>query len=298
MIFLEIGTGFAGTKLGIITQRDSKFLSNLIMNVTLPCTLLASANIESGRSAVSLMLLGALLLEVLYLITTAVCHLICKRLHLTAGQTAVFIGVTVMPNSAFIGIPLAVALLGEALGTVYGASGIIAYNLFFFTYIVRLFEPGKKLELRSFITPTNITTLAMIVMLLLGVHLPGALQSFCSAMGACTTPLALLIVGIMLADSDLRELVKKPLLYLVTALRCLVFPLLFILVLWLLPLDRTMCMGIAILAACPAGNLTAVLARQRDIESELAGQAVTQSTLFIVITIPLLLALAGRLFGI
>lgn len=298
MIFLEIGTGFAGAKLGIITQRDSKFLSNLIMSITLPCTLLASANIESGRSTVVLMLLGALLLELLYLVSTALCHFLAKRMKLTSGQTAVFIGVTVLPNSAFIGIPLAVALLGEAMGTVYGASGIIAYNLFFFTYVVGLFEPGKKPELKNFITPTNITTLVMIVMLLLGVHLPGTLQDFCAAMGACTTPLALLIVGIMLAGSDLKELIKKPLLYVVTVLRCLVFPLLFILVLWLLPLDRTMCMGVAILASCPSGNLTAVLARQRDIESELAGQAVTQSTLVILITIPILLSIASFLFGI
>lgn len=61
-------------------------------------------------------------------------------------------------------------------------------------------------------------------------------------------------------------------------------------------LDRTLCMGISILAACPASSLTAVLARRHDLEGELASQAVAQSTLFIVISIPLLLSLAGVLF--
>ena len=42
--------------------------------------------------------------------------------------------------------------------------------------------------------------------------------------------------------------------------------------------------------------LAAVLARQYDLEGELASQAVAQSTLFIVISIPALLTLAGMLF--
>ena len=49
IIFLEIGTGAAVTKLGIMDDRNSKFLSNLVMSVTLPCTLLASASIDGGQ---------------------------------------------------------------------------------------------------------------------------------------------------------------------------------------------------------------------------------------------------------
>ena len=49
IIFLEIGTGAAVTKLGIMDDGNSKFLSNLVMSVTLPCTLLASASIDGGR---------------------------------------------------------------------------------------------------------------------------------------------------------------------------------------------------------------------------------------------------------
>ena len=136
----------------------------------------------------------------------------------------------------------------------------------------------------------------MVVMLLAGLKLPAPVQSFCSAVGNCTTPLALMIAGVMLAGSKAGDLVQRPFLYLITILCCVAFPLAFILILWLLPLDRTLCMGISILAACPASSLTAVLARQHDLEGKLASQAVAQSTLFIVISIPLLLSLAGVLF--
>ena len=67
IIFLEIGTGAAVTKLGIMDDRNSKFLSNLVMSVTLPCTLLASASIDGGREAVAGMLNGYLVLEIFYI---------------------------------------------------------------------------------------------------------------------------------------------------------------------------------------------------------------------------------------
>lgn len=296
IIFLEIGTGVVAAKCKVLSSESSKVLSNLVMSVTLPCTLLASTNISGGGEMVRLMLMGFALLFTFYLVCTGLCLSLSRGLHLSKGKKAVLIGTGVLPNSAFIGIPLCTALLGDAWGTVYGAAGIMAYNILFFTYVTRLFQPEQKLNLRSFITPTNVTTLLMVVMLLLGIRFPAPVQSFVSAVGSCTTPLALMIVGVMLAGSQLGELAKKPFLFLITGLRCILFPLLLLLVLWLLPLDRTMCMGIIILASCPAGSLAAVLARQYDLEGELASQAVAQSTLFIVISIPALLTLAGTLF--
>lgn len=296
IIFLNIGVGYGAAKIKLIDQQGSGLLSNLVMTVTLPCTLLASANVDTQPGTVGRMLLGFALLLALYLVCSWICLALAKALHLTPGQKAVFVALAVLPNSAFIGIPLATAILGAGTGAIYSASRILAYNLFFFTYVVHLFDPDSRFSIRSLITPTNVTTVLMAIMLVTGLRLPGSLQSFCSAMGSCTTPLALMIVGVMLAGSDLKVLIRNRFLYGITLLRCVLFPLAFIGVLYLLPVDRTMAMGISILAACPAGSLGAVLARQRNVEPELASQAVAHSTFFILITIPILLSLAGALF--
>ena len=288
IIFLEIGTGAAVTKLGIMDDRNSKFLSNLVMSVTLPCTLLASASIDGGREAVAGMLKGYVVLEIFYILT----------MHLTRGQKAVLVGAAVMPNSAFIGIPLISALLGSEAGALYGAAGIMAYNILFFTYVQHLFDPEAKVSIKAFLTPTNITTAIMVVMLVTGLRLPAILESFCKAVGNTTTPLALMIAGGMLARSDLKKLVTNPMVWLITALRCVVFPLGFLAALYFLPLDRTLCMAILILASCPAGSLTAVLAKQYDTEGELASQAVAHPTLSILISVPLVLSLGSTLLGI
>lgn len=298
IIFLEIGTGIVITKIGIMDDKNSKFLSNLVMAVTLPCTLLASAGIDGGREAVAGMLKGYVVLEIFYIVCICLCLLLSRAMHLTRGQKAVLVGAAVMPNSAFIGIPLITALLGSEAGALYGAAGIMAYNILFFTYVQHLFDPEAKVSLKAFLTPTNITTAIMVVMLVSGLRLPGILESFCKAMGNTTTPLALIIAGGMLARSDLKKLVANPLVWLITGLRCVVFPLGFLAVLCLLPLDPTLRMAVLILASCPAGSLTAVLAKQYDTEGELASQAVAHSTLCILISVPLVLSLGSTLLGL
>lgn len=298
IIFLEIGTGIVITKIGIMDDKNGKFLSNLVMTVTLPCTLLASAGIDGGREAVAGMLKGYVVLEIFYIVCICLCLLLSRAMYLTRGQKAVLVGAAVMPNSAFIGIPLITALLGSEAGALYGAAGIMAYNILFFTYVQHLFDPEAKVSLKAFLTPTNITTAIMVVMLVSGLRLPGILESFCKAMGNTTTPLALIIAGGMLARSDLKKLVANPLVCLITGLRCLVFPLGFLAVLCLLPLDPTLRMAVLILASCPAGSLTAVLAKQYDTEGELASQAVAHSTLCILISVPLVLSLGSTLLGL
>jgi predicted permease len=298
IIFLEIGTGIVITKIGIMDDKNGKFLSNLVMTVTLPCTLFASAGIDGGREAVAGMLKGYVVLEIFYIVCICLCLLLSRAMHLTRGQKAVLVGAAVMPNSAFIGIPLITALLGSEAGALYGAAGIMAYNILFFTYVQHLFDPEAKVSLKAFLTPTNITTAIMVVMLVSGLRLPGILESFCKAMGNTTTPLALIIAGGMLARSDLKKLVTNPLVWLITGLRCLVFPLGFLAVLCLLPLDPTLRMAVLILTSCPAGSLTAVLAKQYDTEGELASQAVAHSTLCILISVPLVLSLGSTLLGL
>ena len=254
VIFLEVLLGYVGARSGIIKDRDSKFLSDFIMKLLLPCTMLAGAAVEGEPE----------------LLTQA--------------------------GILFVLLPLCSALLGAARGTVFAGMAMASYNVWFFTYVVCLFRPGEKIRLKTFITPTNIATVAMLVLLATGWHLPAPVQQFCSAVGGCTTPLALMIVGVLLADSDIRALLHTGFLYRVTLLRGILFPLLFMLLLWLLPLDNVLRTGLSIIACCPAGSLAAVLAKQTGTEATLASQAVAHSTVCMLVTVPAMLLLTGAMF--
>ena len=263
VIFLEVLLGYVGARSGIIKDRDSKFLSDFIMRLLLPCTMLAGAAVDGEPELLTQAGVLFVLLLALFVVTTGLCRLSSWLHHDTPGKYAVLVGTAAMPNCGFIGLPLCSALLGTARGTVFAGMAMASYNVWFFTYVVCLFRPGEKIRLKTFITPTNIATVAMLV---------------------------------LLADSDIRALLHTGFLYRVTLLRGILFPLLFMLLLWLLPLDNVLRTGLSIIACCPAGSLAAVLAKQTGTEATLASQAVAHSTVCMLVTVPAMLLLTGAMF--
>lgn len=298
VIFLEILLGAAGSMSGIIKDSDSKFLSRMTTTFFLPCTIIASSSVGGGSEIVRQMFLAIGIILCLFVLTSLMCLAGAKRFGMSRGRTAVLVGTAAMPNCGFIGIPVAMSLLGDQLGLLYASAAVMAYNLWFFTYVTGLFQKEPKRNIRGLITPVNVSTLVLILLLLFGIRLPAPLQSFFSSVGNCTTPVALMIIGYSLANSDLKSLVLNPFLYLITALRGVVFPILFMLVLRLLHLNPTLSLGMSILASCPSGNMAAVVAKQNGVEETLCGQAVAHSTLFMLITLPTMILLASHWFPI
>lgn len=297
IIFLEVMLGAVGVLCGKITEQDSKFLSNFTMTFLVPATILGTVSV-GGRESGALMLTAGGLIFCLLVVTTFACQLLGKSLHYSAGQTAVLVGTGAMPNFGFVGLPLTCGILGEKSGLLITTSGMIAYNIWFFTYVVQLFQKERKLDLRKLITPCNMATLCAVLMMSAGLHFPKPVASAIGAFSSCTTPIAMMIIGIMLAQSDLKALIVRPQLYLSTVLRGVIFPLIFIGIIWLLKLDPVLSMGLAILGCTPAGTYAAVLAKQNGTEEELCSQSVAHSTLFMLITVPAILLLAARLFPI
>lgn len=297
VIFLEILLGFFGFKRGLITDRDSKFLSNLTMTVFMPFSVLSCATSGGGRETAAQWAVCFGILFCFYIVSTLVCRVIARSMGFAWGRTAVLVGTAAMPNCSFVGIPLVSAVLGSEKGMLIASAAMASYNLWFFTYVTGLFKKEKK-NLRSLLTTGNVSTVVLIVMLVLGIRLPAPLESLCSSVGACITPVALLIVGVMLARCNPKELIVSPFLYLVTVLRGLIFPGLLLLALLVLKLNPVLSMGMLVLASCPSGNLSAVLAMQTGTEENLCGQAVAQSTLFMLVTVPVMMLLGMNCFPI
>lgn len=296
VIFLEMMLGVIGTLTGKITDRDSKFLSSLTMTFLVPLMVIGCAFVESSPELLIRLIEYIFCFFVLFVLTSFLCQLIGKALGFSKGKRAVLVGTAAMPNCGFVGIPLACSVVGMQEATFAVSAVLAAYNTWFFTYVTALFQEKPERDIRSLITPCNAATVIMIALMVLPITVPAPLQSFCTAFGNCTTPIALMIIGCTLARSNVKALLNTPFLYLVTVLRGIVFPVLFMLVLRLLPLDNLMRVTMGVLASCPSGSMAAVLAKQNDVEDELCGQAVAHSTLFMLITAPLMILLALHWF--
>ena len=124
VIFLEVLLGYVGARSGIIKDRDSKFLSDFIMKLLLPCTMLAGAAVDGEPELLTQAGVLFVLLLALFVVTTGLCRLSSWLHHDTPGKYAVLVGTAAMPNCGFIGLPLCSALLGTARGTVFAGMAL------------------------------------------------------------------------------------------------------------------------------------------------------------------------------
>lgn len=294
IIFGYAAVGYAAGKAHLISRDQQRYLSRIISSLTLPFTVLAASNLETGGGDLLNLGVSVILMFGCFLLTTLCCLVYAKAKGLPEDKKAAYTGLCTYPNSAFIGMPLCIALMGE-WGTLYGAAAMIGFNLLFFTYQVSLFT-RQSFTFRSFVTPLNISTLILILMLVFHLRFPGPVQTVCSNIGGITTPLALIIVGVMLADSNLIEVVKEKRAYVITLIRNIVCPGAMIAVMALLPLDYNLKMAVLIYVACPVGNMTSVYAIQSDMEPELCARATLLSTIFFAATIPAILWVGQRVF--
>ena len=75
VIFLEVLLGYVGARSGIIKDRDSKFLSDFIMKLLLPCTMLAGAAVDGEPELLTQAGVLFVLLLALFVVTTGLCRL-------------------------------------------------------------------------------------------------------------------------------------------------------------------------------------------------------------------------------
>ncbi len=289
-----IFAGALGGKFKILNSDSTKTLSELLMKITFPITLIASTNIEGGTGSVSLMMIAFAIFMGFYGLCILIGSAIAKAAKLPHGKSVVFKIFTLLPNSLFIAMPLITGIFG-AEGMTAIAAGSMAYNLVFFTYAIYLFNNKSKFDPKIFIAPGNIATLIMIIMLLFNIKLPPVLQNFADVLGGATTPIALIIIGVLLVQSDISQILKNKFLYAITFMRCFFYPVLLAVILSFTSLDRTMCMSMVLITGCAAGTLGAVLAKQTNVEPELSGMAVAQTTLMLAVSLPLVAFIAQLL---
>ncbi len=89
---------------------------------------------------------------------------------------------------------------------------------------------------------------------------------------------------------------SKPKLYLLSVVRLAIIPAVCLLLLWLLPKELSeMKLALLIVAACPVGSNVAVYAQLHNSDYSYAVETVVISTLLSIISLPLIVQIAGML---
>ncbi|MBQ7858714.1 MAG: AEC family transporter [Faecalibacterium sp.] len=286
-LFLLIAAGYIAAKTGALKPQAKQAFSDLLVNLVLPAMIINTylsgydpntfANLLVAFG-LSLLLLGGGMLLAMGL-----------GLAVKGGNRPLVQFAGTFPNAAYMGFPLISALFG-AEGLLYASAFATVFNVLQWTAGVALLEPqrSRREMLRGILANPVIWSVVIGLVIYLGrVPVPAILAQPIAAMGSMTTPLSMVITGIIMAGSDLRQMVGNRQVWYVVAMRLLLIPFIWFGVLRLLGLQGMVVQVILLLEASPVAAVTTVMAVRCKLDEKLAAGAVVMSTLLSICTLPL-----------
>lgn len=291
MLFTLMMIGYLAVKIGIIDQSLQKTISNLIINVTLPLLMISSVAGADRSQAGETVTITFIVAAISYLVAPQIGRLIAWLLRVPKEEIPIYVFFTVFSNVGFMGFPVIDAIFGpQAL--IMAVIFNLLFNVLGFTYGVALYSGGNsKLELKTFLTPAVIASVASIVMFLIGIPVPEPFQSSIKSLGSTTTPLAMFVIGMSLSAIPLKEVFGELRLYPYTLIKQLALPAMAYFILKQV-IDDPLLIGVTVIVlAMPIATLSVILANEYEREITLSTQAVFITTLASVFTIPLIAAL-------
>lgn len=287
IILLYVAVGFVAGRVRLILPEQRKYLSGLCSNLILPFTILSASSQEVGGREMAGMVMALAFTLLVHGAVTAASLAVHRARGASPAMGATATGLLTYPNCTFLGLPLCRALFGE-MALLYNASAMIAFNALFFTVQYSLFT-GGEVRLKNLLTPSVLSTAALILMLAAKLHFPAPVQAVCSGVGGMITPLSLIIIGVMLSESDIPAVLREKRSYLIAVLRNLAIPLAAMPVLRLLPMDSQTRLCVLVYLACPCATLTSIYAIKYDMEPEFCAHTVLLSTLLFAATLPVII---------
>jgi predicted permease len=192
-----------------------------------------------------------------------------------------------------MGYPVIEAVFGKEgvfFASIFNVPVYFVVNSFAVMIISRGEQKGGSLSFRKVINPPMVALAAGFLMFVLSVKLPSALDAAVTMIGASTTPLSLILSGLLLANADFRSIFTNLKVFVTCAIRLLAMPAVMLLVMTAFHAGRLE-LGIpVIIAGMPVAANVSILSEKYGGNSLLGAQCVFLSTLLSIITIPLVIA--------
>ncbi len=295
IIFVLIAVGFLAAKFGILREEGARQITDLLLIIVIPCVIIMAFQASFERSLIKNLLIAALLAALTHAAGILISKLIFKS---EAPDRRMMLAYsTVFYNAGFFSLPLLRALLGET-GVLYGSVFVAVFNLFAWTYGIRLMNGGNGAsKWKTFLNPGIISLLIALVLVLLNIRLPEIVQTTLRYITGLHTPLAMIIIGcqfyLMWRNFNLRDLA----LWKTVLARNILVPLLMLALIFYLAQDKTLFFASVITASAPTATNTILFATKYRQDVNTAVQTVILTTLLTIVTIPLIMALAMLLKG-
>jgi len=294
MLFTMVILGYTACKSGYMGDKFDKKLSSIVVDITCPLLVLSSVmGDEMPDRSLILPLVGVGFLTYIILLVFGfwVPRFISKN-HDDQGM----IGFSLMfANVGFIGYPIVSSIFGPK-AVFYAALLNVPNTFFIFTagvmlvkgeYSIRQFNP------KVLLSPALIGAFIAALLVAFGVHTPEMIARPITMVGNITVPAALMIIGSSMARLPLREIIGSGKVYATSFLRLVIVPLSVYFLFRLCGVNTLINNINTVVIAMPVASFGTMFCMKYGRNPSLMTEATFITTLFSIITIPLITLLFG-----
>lgn len=288
-IALIMALGFLLGKLKLISEHTNKQITNLLLTVFMPASLFMAFPSEYDQGSANLFFSGLLAGAIIMLLLIIIAKILfnkgwMKRELSNEAQFAM-----IFNNATFLGYPIVANTFGPT-GILAYCGFIISFNIALFSYGIWLFEQkvSVKLLFNIIFNPNIIAVILGMVVFLIGVKLPNFLTDAVGYVGGATTPLSIICIGFMLSQAKLSKVFAKWKLMLTAIIQLTLGPLVTWGLLTLFQFPVEVIQVCTLIQTLPTATSLGLFAVKYGGNAEESSELVTISTLFSVVTMPLM----------
>lgn len=292
VLFIAMIAGYICKKSKILDGKSTKSLSNMLTYITNPCLILCSLQMQYSSEALIVAGKIFLLSIIIHTVMAIVSHFIFIKNNNHRSRSVYSFALT-YANCGYMGYPIMMAIFGD-IGLFYGVIFTTVFNLFNWTHGIIVMNPEKgKLPWKKLIyNPALISVIISMTLFLSKTMLPVTVKDGLKMVGDMTFPLSMIIIGSLLADMKLINILSHYSVYLFSLLKLIAVPAVMLIIAKLFNLPEIIAITGLTMCSSPSAANTAVLAEVYDNDSALAARLVGVTTLFCLFTMPFMLWLS------
>ena len=289
IMYILMFAGYMAYKKKLLTDQGAKDIGKILLNIVIPVVVISNFCVEKTPEKTGELFSSILISLVCMALSIAVAYLLFHKKD-RIGEFAVSFS-----NAGFIGIPLVQATFGDH-AVFYISMMIVLVNFLQWSYgVYTITDDRSYVDLKVVAkNPIVISVAIGMAIYFSGISMPSIVSRLFTIISNLNTPLAMLVSGVYLAQSDLKEMIRKPDVYYVCLARLIIVPLVVMAVFSFLPFgNTTIKMAILLAGSCPVGSNVTIFAQLFNRDYTKGIEYVCISTLLSILTLPLVVLLAS-----
>lgn len=298
--------GVLAYRLKIIDGSSKVVIEKLVFYITLPLMIITKVSVL--EISPEIMRNGALLIVFTYLIIglqILAGSLSSRIFKLGKSQAVIHMLHTFLGNIVFLGFPLLDALFPGGEAILYAALYQLVMNTVLWTFGVYKLNPAGNEKgignLKKLLNPNTVALLVGLGMMIFKIRLPQVLQVSLGGLGNTTLYLAMIYIGVLLAQSKIISMFRKVDVLFLSFNKLFILPIAFIVMIKFilrisgLEMNQTAFSVLILEAAMPCMTILVLLAKRFGADDTKAMENFVVTTILSILSLPLIIFLIQRI---